>query len=200
MSGQWLHLAVEDALSEAVARRLLSTYRSDFDVIRCYGRNGSGLLRKRIGSWNQAAKRLPFLVLTDLDRDECAPTLIRTWLPEAPHPNLLLRVAVREVEAWLLADRLGWSEFLGLERAEPRSDVETLTDPKSALIESIRKCRRRDLREDLLPAPRTTARVGPNYNGRLIEFVESTWRPEEARKNADSLDRMIQALGQGWTS
>jgi len=194
IGGFWLHLAVEDPLSEGVSRRLFGEYRPDVEILQCYGRSGSGFLKKRIRSWNQAARQLPFLVLTDLDQAECAPSLIGEWLPTEPHPNLLLRVAVREVEAWLLADHQGWAEFLGLQQPPKFHRPEDLPDPKAALLKEAARSRRRSIRSDLLPAPGTTARVGPNYNGRLIDFVGTTWHPERARHHADSLDRMIRAI------
>lgn len=53
--------------------------------------------------FNFAARLTPFLVLADLDRIECAPKLIRDWLPVEKHPNPVFRVAVREVESWVQA-------------------------------------------------------------------------------------------------
>jgi hypothetical protein len=119
--------------------------------------------------------------------------LIGAWLPDGAHSNLLLRVAVREIEAWLLADIQGLAAFLGLKRLQTQ-DVESLTDPKTSLLAEVKKSRRRRLREDILPARRTSAKVGPRYNGALIEFVRGQWQPEEARRNSDSLDRMIKAI------
>ena len=53
----------------------------------------------------EIARYQPVLVITDLDRVACAATLIRGWTANDTLPvTLLLRVAVREVEAWLLAD------------------------------------------------------------------------------------------------
>ena len=190
---EWLNIAVEDTVSEEVIRRLVRDYRPDARINHCYGRTGYGLLRKRILNWNIAASRLPFLVLTDLDKAACAPSLIREWLPQGVHPNLLLRVAVREIESWILADYQGWSIFLGLNPTPLSMDVEELGDAKAALLKTVKKSRR-SLRADLLPQKGTSARVGPNYNGRIIEFVASHWQPEQARQRAASLDRTIRAL------
>jgi len=38
----------------------------------------------------------------------------KKWLPYPKHPNLLFRVAVKEVEAWLLAHRAAFATFLGI--------------------------------------------------------------------------------------
>ena len=100
-----VNLATEDELSEAVLRRLLDHADRGYAIGTAYGRRGFGYLRRTITGWNRAAQFVPFIVLTDLDRRPCPTELIEDWLREARHPNLLLRVAVREVEAWLLADR-----------------------------------------------------------------------------------------------
>lgn len=98
-----VNLAVEDELSEVVLRRLLADARC-YAVGTVYGRRGNGYLRKTIVGWNRAARGCPFIVLTDLDNTRCAPSLIAEWLTVPKHPNLLFRIAVREVEAWLLSD------------------------------------------------------------------------------------------------
>ena len=97
-----LHLAVEDPLSEAVLRELLCQSGRPFAIGRCYQRGGFGYLRKTIQGFNNAAKGIPFAVLTDLDRYPCPMALIADWLRVPRHSNLLFRVAVHEVEAWIL--------------------------------------------------------------------------------------------------
>lgn len=107
-----IQLAVEDDLSEAVLRKILSTSGRPYAVGTCYLGRGFGYLRKTIHGFNNAAKGTPYLVLTDLDQAECPPNLIGAWLQVPIHANLVFRVAVREVEAWLLADRAGLARFL----------------------------------------------------------------------------------------
>jgi len=107
-----VHLAVEDDLSEAVLRRILDHVDRGYAIGRAYGRRGFGYLRESITGWNRAARFVPFIVLTDLDRRPCPLALIEEWLAEPRHPNLLLRIAVREVEAWLLADKANLARHL----------------------------------------------------------------------------------------
>jgi hypothetical protein len=110
-----VNLATEDELSESVLRRLLAHADKGYSVGAAYGRRGFGYLRRTITGWNRAARFVPWVVLTDLDRGTCPAALIDEWLTEPKHPNLLLRVAVREVEAWLLADRSTFSGRSGPE-------------------------------------------------------------------------------------
>lgn len=72
-----VNLAVEDELSEAVLRRLLTEANRGFIVGTVYGRSGYGYLRRTIAGWNRAAKGVPTVVLTDLDNEECAPWVAR---------------------------------------------------------------------------------------------------------------------------
>jgi len=169
-----VNLAVEDILSESVLRKMLHEVRCDFDIGRCYRRSGSGYLKKNIRGFNHASKGMPFLVLTDLDRGECAPKLIAEWLAVPKHPNLIFRVAVREVESWLLADRHAFAKFLGIKVGLVPRNVDEVQDAKRFLIDLSRRSPSRNLREAIPPPPGTTGRQGPDYNGRLIAFVEES--------------------------
>jgi hypothetical protein len=147
-----------------------------------------------IRGFNNAAKGTPFLVLTDLDRILCAPELIRKWLREPLHPNLIFRVAVREVETWLLADGAGLAKFLGIGRILVPGDVDKVDNPKECLIDLARRSPRRDLRQDIVPPPGSTRKIGPNYNGRLISFVKGRWDLSAATLSSPSLERTVKAV------
>lgn len=130
-----VNLATEDELSEAVLIRLL-TFVGRYAIGTPYRRGGYGYLRRTIHGWNQAAGGVPFIVLTDLDRCECPAALKGDWLKKPLHPNLLFRVAVREVEAWLLADAANLAAFLGISGKFVPAGPDDLTDPKAVLVRS----------------------------------------------------------------
>ena len=116
-----LILAVEDEPSAAVARRLVRTFRKDIAVSRVIVSRGYGQLKVNAPRYNQASRRTPFFLLTDLDRADCAPRLIEDWLAgRSREASFLFRVAVREGEAWLLADQSGIAKFLGITPAADR--------------------------------------------------------------------------------
>jgi len=184
--------AVEGIVDEAVVRRLIAHAGGTPGAV--YGRQGKSLLRQRIAGYNNAAQRVPWIVLVDLDRDaDCAPPLRNAWLPQ-PASHLCFRVAVREVESWLLADVERLADFLGVSRSRVPAQPESLNDPKETLVNLARTSRRRDIREDLVPRPEGGRRVGPAYSSRLIEFVSGRWRPEIAARRAESLRRAIACL------
>jgi hypothetical protein len=185
-----VHLAVEDDLSEVVIRRLLADTKREYFVGATFGHRGFGYLRSTAHNWNAAAAAgTPIILLTDLDQTECAPTLIKIWLGAAPHQNLLFRIAIREVESWILADREGFSQFLGIKNALVPLQPDQLPDPKQALINLVRRSRKKTIRESIVPRQGTTATQGPDYNGCLGDFVRDHWNSTEAVDLSPSLRR-----------
>ena len=184
--------AVEGALDEAVAQKLISHAGGDMGSV--YGRNGKPVLRERIGGYNNAARYSPWLVLVDLDNDaDCAPSLRDMWLPN-PAPYLCFRIAVREVEAWLMADAKTLASHLGVSLNRISRTPESVNHPKDEMVNLGRRSRRGDVREDMVPRQESGRRVGPAYASRLIEYVKNKWRPEVAANRSESLHRAILCL------
>ncbi len=187
-----INLAFEDPLHEVVLRKIFS--QLNFSVGKCFSHGGSGYLKTRIKGFNHAARVTPFLVLTDLDQVECAPILIKDWLPFPRHPNLLFRVAVREVESWLLAHRDAFARYIGVNKNKIPSNVDEVIDPKQFLINLARESKYRQLREAIVPRAESGANQGPDYNGALIKYVHDHWDINKAALYSPSLQKMINAL------
>jgi hypothetical protein len=101
----------------------------------------------------------------------------------------LLRVAVREVEAWLLADHDAVRLFFGRGAAGRLPDpTDAIADPKQFLLELARLAPR-DIRDDLRPAPGALSAQGLGYNVRLTQFVRENWDPRRAARRSLSLAR-----------
>jgi hypothetical protein len=187
--------AVEGIVDEAVLRRLVQHMGAKPGSV--YGKNGKTHLQQRLAGYNQAARFSPWLVLVDLDHDaDCAPPFRLAWLPN-PAPYLCFRVAVREVEAWLLADQERLSTFLSITASRVPREPEAELDPKRAMVDLAKQARRREIREDMVPRPGSGRTVGPAYASRLIEFVShptAGWRPDVAAKRSDSLRRCLACL------
>ncbi|PSB18801.1 hypothetical protein C7B65_13570 [Phormidesmis priestleyi ULC007] len=189
-----INLAVEDDLSEAVLKEILKQSKRPFSVGTCLKRQGYGYLKKNLPGINKAAKGLPYLVLTDLDKAECPLALISEWLSQPKHPNLIFRVAVTEVEAWLLAHREAYAKFLGISVSLIPDNVDAVPDPKQLLIDLTRRSRKRTLRDAIVPAPKSSAKIGRDYNGQLIQFVQQNWKVELAKTHSPSLERAVNAI------
>jgi hypothetical protein len=191
----YIHLATEDALSEAVGLKLIATFLPRFEVNLTLGKKGNGLLKSKIRAYCDIARRVPFLLITDLDGAVCAPTLISSWLGTiTPPEDFLFRVAVREIEGWLLADHLSMKHLLGNRASVPR-DPESVRDPKECLLHLARGASR-DVKRDLLAEPGAIASRGLGYNQRLCHYVNTSWNPTRAADRSDSLSRVIRRLEQ----
>jgi len=188
-----VNIVVEDALSEAVLRKILSESQTSFSVAYCYGKCGYGYIKRTAHAFNNAAKGMPYLILSDLE-EQCAPVQIRDWLPSHIHSNLLFRIAVKEVESWLLADRDGFASFLGIAGKLVPRNVDEEPDPKQLLIALAKRSRKRELREAIVPRPRSIASIGPDYNGCLSSFVYEAWNLNEAANNSPSLCKCIKSI------
>lgn len=179
-------------MDEAVIRCLLEEAGFTLGPVHIAG--GKPSLRRRISGYNAAARRSPWLVIVDLDRDaECAPQPVASWLP-ARSAFMCFRIAVREVEAWLLADRLRLAQFLAVPRAVVPAAPEALVDPKQQIVNLARRSRNRDVREDMVPRPQSGRTEGAAYASRLIEYSRTYWRPAVAERHSDSLRRCRRAL------
>jgi hypothetical protein len=189
--------AVEGILDEAVLRRLMA----ELGIVAgpVYGKNGKPFLLQRLDAYNQAARFNPWVILIDLDHDdECAPPFRKSCLPN-PSPLLCFRIAVREVESWLLADRERLAKFLSVGVSRIPRNPEALDSPKSTMVDLARRSRRKDVRENMVPRSGSGRKSGPAYTSQLIEFVRDYkrgWRPRVAAKASDSLARCMSCLRQ----
>jgi hypothetical protein len=184
--------AVEGIVDEAVVRRLIAWAGGHPGSV--YGKNGKPDLRQKINGYNEAAKRTLWLVLVDLNSEaDCAPRLRHDWLP-TPAPRLCFRVAIRQVEAWLMADAETLATFLKVKPHTIPANPEALPNAKAEMVNIARNSRRSDIRKDMVPRQNSGRAVGPAYSSRLIEYAEKHWRPEVAAQRADSLRRAIDCL------
>jgi hypothetical protein len=185
-------VATEGLLDTAVVRRILRDL--DLELGPVHGEKGKSSLDRNLRGYNNAARFAPWLVLRDLDRDaECPPELLPSLLA-SPAAMMRFRIAVRSVEAWLLADAKGIQRFLRIPEGSIPVNPETLTDAKQTIVNLARRSRSREIREDLIPSSGTTSRVGPAYTARLVEFAARGWRPRIAARGSSSLRRCIDSL------
>jgi hypothetical protein len=187
-------LAFEDVLQEHVLDKIFLACGFNFIVSIRRWKNGKGYLKKNARYFNNAAKEQPVILLTDLDTAACPPALILEWLGTDPHPDFVIRIACREVESWLIADRLALSSFLGISKDKLKSNPDEIPDPKSHIITLARKSRNRGIRNDITPLPHTDASIGIGYNSRLTRFVDEHWNPLDAAARSPSLSRAIRAI------
>ncbi len=190
-----LTAAVEGAVDEVLLRRICQ--RLGTSVGSVYGLRGKAYILSRLPGFNNSARFRHWVVLVDLDNDGiCAAEVLGRWLP-VPAPLMRFRIAIRELEAWLLGDPERLASYLAVSARDFPADPESLHDPKQVLVNLGRRSRRRAIREDLVPLPGSGQAVGPAYTTRMIEFIQDRnvgWRPDIAAGNCNSLYRCMQAI------
>lgn len=191
-----IYVATEDALSEAVADRLIKEENQNIYVAVRLGRKGNTYLKNKLRSFAEIAQSFPVLLLTDLDRAECPAVLINDWSKRTVLPEMLLfRVAVHETEAWLLADREGFARYSGVPLHRMPTNPELIDNPKECLLNLVRRFgKKRAVKADILPERGSTATKGLGYNQALCEFVRRSWSLDRASQASDSLYRTRRRL------
>jgi hypothetical protein len=189
----YIHIATEDELSEAIAEKLIITF-TQLTIHLKLRRGGNGYLRSNLKSFFEIANKTPILLLTDLDTVVCPPALLIDWKSSVniPQPSqMFLRVVVREIEAWLLADHSAASALLGTTNLPINPDA--INDPKKELMRLAANASR-DVRDDIIPKRGAAATQGIGYNARLVNFVRDGWCPDRASERSDSLRRCCAQL------
>lgn len=153
---------------------------------------------KNLPKYNSAVSipyATPWLVVLDMDNDSnCVVNYVRELVPNK-HPKLLLRISVRALEAWIMADRENFARFINVSVANIPQNPDVEDNPKQTLLNLVRRSRKTSLKDDMLPRP--GAKIGVGYVNQIRDFVnhpEFPWRPEVAAENSESLARCIKAL------
>lgn len=184
---------MEGVVDEVVIRSVLSS--RDLEPAHVIITGGKSTLDARIARYNQAARLQPWLVVRDSDHDGagCAVTLRGQILAAPTAPGLCLRLAVRTIEAWLLADQDMFASFFGVARSRVPAQPEQLDRPKDAVVAMCRRSRRKEVRAGMAP-PEGRSGVGPEYTSMVSDFVGGHWRPDAAAPSADSLARALRHI------
>ncbi len=190
-----VNLLVEGFVDEAVARRLLCT--SGHDPGTTFGKKGWTYIQKKAGAFDLACGSSALLTLVDFmdTKLECPVAVVQEWLPRRRQMHVF-RVVVREIESWILADRVAIASFLGIPLAKVPLQPELLSDPKLALINLARSSKRSAIRAALIPPSGYAVSEGPLYSSEIIRFVNEFWSPERAREQSVSLDKCLLSLMQ----
>lgn len=158
---------------------------------------GKSNLDQGLPGWNKSALRLPWLVVRDLDHDDrntCVPALRQRLLGgTGPNIGMCFRLAVRSIEAWLIADHESFRTYFGITKRLPRNP-DGLEDPKSELMHLCERSRKRDIREGVPPRRGSGRKHGPEYLDAISNYCWSHWNPARARQLSPSLDRAMQDM------
>jgi len=142
----------------------------------------------------RAAAGAPYLVLRDLDHDApCASAWLKGHAPSAPGRFFALRLAVRAVESWFLADAVTAASALHVPVTQIPHDPDAEHDPKTRIVTLARKSTKPDIRKRLVPKPGAKRKAGPEYETWLIQSA-ARWKLERAHDRSPSLRKALAAL------
>jgi hypothetical protein len=189
----------EGRSDDVIAKRMIVAANAvpGISYRRPLGGVGKASLDARLNGLNNGAIfRNPVLALRDLDADAaCAPALVAVLLPNKT-ARMLLRVAVTQSEAWLMADREAYAKFCGLAVRQIPVNPESVRDPKRLIQDLGERGEARQLHKHLVDL----GRVGVPMWGRLGEwhaqFAEEHWDPIRAANSnrSPSLTRALARL------
>lgn len=190
----FVSIAVEGACDGLAAQKLVESCGLSVRVVHdCRGKPS---LDKRLEGFLRAANHSGWFILRDLDNDAaCAPTFLRD--KSLTIPKLAsFRVAVRSLEAWLLADANNVAEWLNVKTSAIPTEPEEMPWPKRDLANIAAKSRTKLVRERMAPRPENGSIVGPEYGAAVFEFIRDRWDFEQAIRSgrAPSLEKAVSSL------
>ncbi len=159
--------------------------------------SGQGLVLEAVALFNDAARYKRWFAITDLDNKfACAGLARQRWLP-SPAPYMCFRIAVQEIEAWLIADKQRFAEFLQVDPGIIPNNPEDIRDPKEQSLimmpkEMILTLAQSSLDPQIYPRLKAVS----SYNNEMGKFAKKYWRPAIAAQNSPSLKKCIERLQQ----
>lgn len=189
-----MYFAVEGETDVPIAERMLRLI--GVKPVRTVVAGGRSKLDAKIPGLNRSGAHLNWLIMRDLDHDQsCPPELIRRLLSgNSPSSRVSIRVPLRAVESWILADVDGFSQEFSVARNHVPARPDDLESPKRELVDLCRRSRRSEVKEAMVPRGDGGRVVGPEYANRIIAFVRGRWDPERAARRSPSVGRTIASL------
>jgi hypothetical protein len=192
----------EDDVTRAIIEKAIKVYRGDL-IIGSYRPARGGKIKKIAPVYKSLNS--PFIVLTDLDNYSCPPELITDWFGKTTlNKQYLFRIAYREAESWLMADRRGFSKWLGVkidlipesQIIDKRKNIFELEFPYKPSLYMMREIVPRSSKKEMIEnlSPKEGARKGPAYNSSIIPFIKNIWDIENASNNSYSLKKTIERI------
>ena len=194
----------EDEVTRNIIQRLVYYCSENYNILTSFPARG-GRIKSLVQNYNTLSAENPVVLLTDIDTYDCAPSLINQWFSTVPkNDNFLVRVAIDEAEAWLMADREGFADYFKvpidkiptskvLSRFRP--SVKEMDFPYKSSLFMMRQIipftSKNDFKISLIPEDGISK--GPLYNSSIVPFI-GRWDIENAILNSTSLERTVNRL------
>jgi hypothetical protein len=182
----------EDGLCCALGTKLVTDVLGGSLAQPAVDTKGVTNLKRNLARYTQIAHLYPVLCLADTD-GQCALLLRRQWLGGKAPDRFHLRLAVPEVESWVMADREALANFFRLSEPLIPDRPDELPDAKQALLNLAKRSRYQPVCQEIVTR---TGNPGTGYNVHLRTFVLQYWQPRRAQAHSPSLARAIRRLGE----
>lgn len=203
-----IFIAGEDFVTIEILRRIVGDYAHSLHIISSLPARGSEL-KTKISYFNKVAQTIPIVLLSDLDTDDCAPLAKKKLLIGVNNvaDDFVVNIAVDEAEAWLYADKVGFSKYLkvNLDKfpiakestfggSKKRIEVDTPCKTSYHLTHILMKESSDAVKKKQILVEGFGSCKGKEYNSAILPFIRNVWNIESARKNSYSLNGMIQRV------
>lgn len=186
-----VELLVEGATDEYFVREC---YRQlGIEVGTVFGKRGVDYLVSRAQGFAIRGRYSPILILADfMDLREPCPVVARRDLVATDYPLALVRLAVNEIESWLLASRPELARYLGVSISRVPAAPDDVADPKRELVNIARCSPRPRIREMFVPREGYSSVVGAGYVDGFQEFLAGHWSLESAAERSPSFRKFVE--------
>lgn len=206
-----IYIVGEDPVTKTIIRRLIKDYAPNLSIKAEMPARGSQT-KSLLPKFNNVATTDPVVMLIDLDANDCPPQLKQQLIGKLKgtpkEENLLINIAVDEAEAWLFADRDGFANYLHVPVDKmPDATQHKLNGPRNVIeMNCAEKISRhlthtiallstnKDIREQVGVDNPNEGCKGNEYNNVILPFIRNNWNVEDAKKNSNSLLRMIERI------
>ncbi|WP_156810469.1 hypothetical protein [Pseudoxanthomonas sp. GW2] len=166
--------------------------RLGIEVGTVFGKRGVGYVVSRAEGFAVRGQYSPILILADfMDVDGACPPVARRELVANDYPLTLVRLAVNEIESWLLASRRELARYLGVSLDRVPEVPDDVVDPKRELVNIARDSRKPRIREIFVPKEGCSSVVGIGYVDGFQEFLTTHWSLESAVENSPSFRKFV---------
>jgi len=198
-------LAGEDAVTKTCLRKIINHCDPETIVLNELPARG-GQLKSLINNLNKLSIDIPVILLTDLDNNDCAPSLKSTLLQGIEqNNNFIFNIACDEAEAWLMSDKKNFSKYFKIpissipqksnmgNRRKPYYELDFKYKSSLFLVNEVIK-KSKDEKLIKMMTPDKGSYKGPEYNTAILPFINSSWDIEQAKLNSDSLTKTVDRI------
>ena len=105
---------------------------------------------------------------------------------------MYISIAVRAVEAWLMADYKEFARHLHIREGRIPKKPEEEENPKRTIVNLARNSRSSMIKREVVPSQKSGRSKGNGYEDIMIEFVQKKWCPVHASQRAPSLAHALE--------